>query len=161
MCIATIAASGYANTVVEAGCLPPVVAILRASSQQAQSSACANTCFEASCDYWDGGVWGTCAVLESSYHCDCGGCECDGCPQGTCGVDAPFDPTVCLNAGDARCDAAAYSQSCEQHWPKACQRKSRNGHGGHARVVPAVLWQPSCGHVCISMPFCRAVAIMV
>ena len=47
------------------------------------------------CDYWDGGYWGTCATLESRYGCDCSGCTCDGCPQGDC--DEPkFDVAQCL-----------------------------------------------------------------
>jgi len=53
--------------------------------------SCKATCFGATCDHWDGSIWGSCAVLESMWHCDCSGCACDGCPQGDC--DAPkFDP---------------------------------------------------------------------
>ena len=44
----------------------------------ATGDACAATCFGASCDQWDGGVWGTCAELETNYGCDCSGCACDG-----------------------------------------------------------------------------------
>ena len=87
-------------------------ALLLLQLAAASAQSCANTCFQGSCDYWDGGVWGTCAVLESTYSCDCSGCECDGCPQGTCGVDQPFDPATCLNAGDARCDPAANTEAC-------------------------------------------------
>ena len=87
-------------------------ALLLLQLAAASAQSCANTCFQGSCDYWDGGVWGTCAVLESTYSCDCSGCECDGCPQGTCGVDQPFDPATCLNAGDARCDPGANTEAC-------------------------------------------------
>ena len=44
----------------------------------AAGDACAETCFGASCDRWDGGAWGTCADLEATYGCDCSGCDCDG-----------------------------------------------------------------------------------
>jgi len=44
----------------------------------AAGDACAETCFGASCDQWDGGAWGTCADLETNYGCDCTGCACDG-----------------------------------------------------------------------------------
>ena len=44
----------------------------------AAGDACAETCFGASCDHWDGGAWGTCADLETNYGCDCTGCACDG-----------------------------------------------------------------------------------
>ena len=44
----------------------------------AAGDACAETCFGASCDHWDGGAWGTCADLETNYGCDCSGCACDG-----------------------------------------------------------------------------------
>ena len=44
----------------------------------AAGDACAETCFRASCDHWDGGAWGTCADLETNYGCDCTGCACDG-----------------------------------------------------------------------------------
>jgi len=97
---------------------------------------CKATCYGASCDYWDGGSWGTCAHLESRWDCDCGGCVCDGCPQGSC--DAPkFDPGVCTTAGDGTCDASGVlmnTRACAFDGGDCCPSTCRGvlcGSGGY------------------------------
>lgn len=97
---------------------------------------CKATCYGASCDYWDGGSWGTCAHLESRWDCDCGGCVCDGCPQGSC--DAPkFDPGVCTSAGDGTCDASGVlmnTRACAFDGGDCCPSTCRGvlcGSGGY------------------------------
>ena len=41
------------------------------------TSACAVTCYGASCDYWVANSGDTCSLLEDNYGCDCSGCaEC-------------------------------------------------------------------------------------
>merc|ERR1719161_1193811 len=72
-------------------------------NQMDSAGECAATCYRGTCDYWDGGYWGTCANLENHYGCDCSGCVCDGCPQGDCG-ETPFDVEACPNAGNGKCD---------------------------------------------------------
>ena len=43
------------------------------------SSACPATCYEYDCNYWvDANSAYTCAIMESTYSCDCTGCICDG-----------------------------------------------------------------------------------
>ena len=41
------------------------------------AAVCEDTCFGQSCDFWDDFGY-SCAVLESTYNCGCGGCDCDG-----------------------------------------------------------------------------------
>jgi len=83
--------------------------------------ACPSTCYRATCDYWDGGYWGTCHHLESHYGCDCGGCQCDGCPQGKCEEDAPFDASACPGAGNAICDDEWNNEACAYDGGDCCQ----------------------------------------
>lgn len=81
---------------------------------------CKSTCYGATCDYWDGGYWGTCSALESTWGCDCGGCSCDGCPQGDCG-SAPFDVKECPLAGNAACDPKYNTAECAWDGGDCCR----------------------------------------
>jgi hypothetical protein len=74
------------------------------SAAFSSSGGCAATCYEGTCDYWDGGYWGSCERLEQGYDCDCSGCACDGCPQSDC-ADPKFDVEKCPHAGNGKCDA--------------------------------------------------------
>ena len=85
----------------------------------AAGDACAETCFGASCDQWDGGAWGTCADLETNYGCDCTGCACDGCPQAPCD-DPLFDVDECPTAGDGTCDIALNDATCAYDGGDCC-----------------------------------------
>ena len=85
----------------------------------AAGDACAETCFGASCDHWDGGAWGTCADLETNYGCDCTGCACDGCPQAPCD-DPLFDVDECPTAGDGTCDIALNDATCAYDGGDCC-----------------------------------------
>ena len=101
--------------------------------------ACVATCFQATCDHWDGGAWGTCADLEATYGCDCSGCACDGaypasytttrhrrdasthagCPQAPCD-DPLFDVDECPTAGDGTCDIALNDATCAYDGGDCC-----------------------------------------
>ena len=85
----------------------------------AAGDACAETCFGSSCDHWDGGAWGTCADLETTYGCDCTGCACDGCPQAPCD-DPLFDVDECPTAGDGTCDIALNDATCAYDGGDCC-----------------------------------------
>ena len=85
----------------------------------AAGDACAETCFGASCDYWDGGAWGTCMDLETNYGCDCSGCACDGCPQAPCD-DPLFDVAECPTAGDGTCDLELNDATCAYDGGDCC-----------------------------------------
>lgn len=81
---------------------------------------CSATCYKGTCDYWDGGFWGTCANLQASYGCDCSGCECDGCPDSTC--DKPkFDPNKCPYSGNAGCDESENHADCAYDGGDCCE----------------------------------------
>ena len=85
--------------------------------------ACAETCFGASCDHWDGGAWGTCADLETNYGCDCTGCACaqrrhDN-PQAPCD-DPLFDVDECPTAGDGTCDPELNDATCAYDGGDCC-----------------------------------------
>jgi hypothetical protein len=83
-------------------------------------AACPATCYGGTCDYWDGGYWGTCAKLTTFYGCDCSGCECDGCPQGSCD-DLPFDPSRCPGSGNAQCEAQYNTAECAWDGGDCCE----------------------------------------
>lgn len=82
--------------------------------------ACAPTCYQATCDYWDGGYWGTCSDLVSIYGCDCSGCMCDGCPQSTCETPK-YDPKMCPYSGNAGCDESENHAECAFDGGDCCE----------------------------------------
>jgi len=84
------------------------------------ASACPSTCYEGTCDYWDGGYWGTCSTLARRFGCDCGGCECDGCPQGKC-EEAPFNPQSCPMSGNGMCDESDNIEECAWDGGDCCK----------------------------------------
>jgi len=86
----------------------------------AASGTCSSNCYKASCDYWDGGFWGTCGSLSSTWGCDCSGCECDGCPQSSCS-HPKFDPAKCPNSGSASCDESENNEECAYDGGDCCR----------------------------------------
>ena len=94
--------------------LVAAVVVLAGSAVEAthdDEAFCEASCYGASCDYWDGGAWGSCSHLESRWGCDCFGCACDGCPQGSC-AEPKFDPFRCPLAGDGTCDRSMNTEAC-------------------------------------------------
>mmetsp|Transcript_144816 Transcript_144816/g.255283 ORF Transcript_144816/g.255283 Transcript_144816/m.255283 type:complete len:264 (-) Transcript_144816:225-1016(-) len=96
------------------------LALLSCVATALASGQCRATCYKATCDYWDGGYWGTCSSLAATYGCDCSGCMCDGCPQSTC--DKPkFDPAKCPKSGSASCDESDNHAECAYDGGDCCR----------------------------------------
>merc|ERR1719253_2521567 len=107
----------------------------------AAAAACSPNCYAATCDYWDGGYWGTCEHLSYRWGCDCQGCKCDGCPQADC--DAPrFDPSQCPFAGNAKCNDGANTPECALDGGDCCEETCQGvlcGTAGYQCKDPQVL----------------------